>query len=41
MCIYISFRAAQDHNKARGQGYDFINTLFNTTGGSGGNGTVP
>jgi hypothetical protein len=39
--IYMSFKVAQDHNKAAGQGYDFIDTLFNTMGGSGGNDAMP
>jgi hypothetical protein len=38
--IYMSFRTPQDHN-ATGQGYNFIDALFNPTGGSGGNDAVP
>jgi hypothetical protein len=37
MFIYMSFRAAQDHNMARGPGYDFVNVLLNSMGGSDGN----
>jgi hypothetical protein len=33
------FRAAQDHKKAAGRLSDFVNALFNTMGGSGGNDT--
>jgi hypothetical protein len=34
-------RAAQGSQQGGKQGYDFVDTLFNLTGGSGGNYTVP